>query len=312
MAVVSVVIPTRNRPEAVTQAIASVLRQTLSDIEVIVVIDGPDAQTEAVLLTVQDKRMRVIVNPQNVGLAEARNIGVRNAEGEWIAFLDDDDEWLPEKLAKQLRVAETLPGSHVFVVTQYLERTGTVERIWPEILPTTTKRFSEYMYCTRGMLLPSTYLASRQLMTDVPFTAGLRHIEDIDWLLRATADPRTKVGAVAEPLLIFNNFPTPGRESREFPWEIFYTWSISHRYLFTPIAFAFFIVKGVVPRARQAGASWRQLLHLLSAALLLGSFDVRTIFFFFTSSLFTVETRRKARELFSLRARQATQISKEL
>jgi hypothetical protein len=82
--------------------------------------------------------------------------------------------------------------------------------------------------------------------------------------------------------------------------------------MFTPIAFGFFIVKGVVPRARQAGASWRQLLHLLSAALLLGSFDIRIVFFFFASSLFTVETKRKVREFVSPRARQATQSPKDV
>jgi glycosyltransferase involved in cell wall biosynthesis len=296
MPTVSVVIPTKNRPETVQYAIRSVLNQTYDAQEIIVVIDGPDLPTEMAMKSLSDPRLKVVVNPQNVGLAESRNVGVRCAQGKWVAFLDDDDEWLPAKLAKQIRVAEDIGTSHVFVVSRFVERTDTMERIWPEMLPVDTDRFSEYLFCNRGMLLPSSYLVSRQLMNDVPFTAGLRHIEDLDWLLRATSDPRTRIGSVPEPMLIYNNYSKPDRESRNFPWQIFYSWSVQHRALFTPQSFAFFITKGVVPRAREAGASWRQLGHLLSAALFLGSFDLRTVFFFVASSCFTREFKRKARE----------------
>ena len=97
MVTVSAVIPTRGRPELLRRAVRSALAQTLRDIEVVVVIDGPDPVTHGVLqeLAQQDSRLRVLALPSSVGGSDARNRGVDAAAGEWIAFLDDDDEWLP-------------------------------------------------------------------------------------------------------------------------------------------------------------------------------------------------------------------------
>src|SRR5271155_4502466 len=74
-------------------------------IEVIVVIDGEDQATEKLLAGFEDARLQVIPLAVNVGGSEARNIGVRTENGEWIAFLDDDDEWFPHKIAMQLEAA---------------------------------------------------------------------------------------------------------------------------------------------------------------------------------------------------------------
>jgi len=308
---ISVVIPTWNRSVDVQSAVHSALRQSHRDLEVIVVVDGPQPATERALRNIADPRLRVITTPESVGLAEARNVGARSARGEWIAFLDDDDLWLRDKLEKQLRAASKFKGSHTLIVTQYLERTSTMERVWPETLPRDTCRFSEYIFCRRGMLLPSTYLASRALMLRVPFTKGLRHLEDTDWLLRAADDPLTKIGSVAEPLTIYNNVSTTGRESCDAPWRVFYVWGIANRRLFTDRAFSHYITRTIVPRAKEARASWRELFHLLSAALLLGSFNLEATLFFFASSIFARESKRKIRELLSPAARRARERAKD-
>src|SRR5580698_546767 len=111
---VSAVIPTRNRPALVSRAVQSVLRQTHSDIEAVVVIDGPDPETAAALEAIGDPRVRVIALAENVGGSEARNVGAREARGEWIALLDDDDEWLPEKIEKQIQSVLSSNGSILF------------------------------------------------------------------------------------------------------------------------------------------------------------------------------------------------------
>src|SRR6185436_11387163 len=99
---VSVVIPTRDRPHLVSAAIRSALAQSLREIEVIVVIDGPDARTEESIRLIEDDRLGTTTLPRPSGAPSARNAGVAAARGRWVAFLDDDDEWLPEKLARQL------------------------------------------------------------------------------------------------------------------------------------------------------------------------------------------------------------------
>jgi glycosyltransferase involved in cell wall biosynthesis len=94
MAIVSAVIPTRGRPELLRRAVRSALAQTLREIEVVVVIDGEDSVTRLAMKewAQQDARVHVVALDVSVGGSDARNRGVDAASGEWIAFLDDDDE----------------------------------------------------------------------------------------------------------------------------------------------------------------------------------------------------------------------------
>jgi glycosyltransferase involved in cell wall biosynthesis len=91
---ISVVIPTRNRAALVPRAVHSALAQTLRDIEVIVVVDGPDPDTVEALAAIDDPRLRVVALDASGGAPAARNVGARNAGAPWVALLDDDDEWL--------------------------------------------------------------------------------------------------------------------------------------------------------------------------------------------------------------------------
>ena len=96
------VIPAYNRAATIGAAIDSVLRQTWTDFELVVVDDGSTDGTLAAARAVADPRLRVVAAPRNLGAAGARNLGVAEARGTWIAFQDSDDEWLPEKLARQM------------------------------------------------------------------------------------------------------------------------------------------------------------------------------------------------------------------
>ena len=108
---VSVVIPAYNRAATIVAAIDSVLRQTWTDFELIVVDDGSTDGTLAAAAAVADPRLRLVPAPRNLGAAGARNLGVEEARGTWIAFQDSDDEWLPEKLAKQMARLATPPAA---------------------------------------------------------------------------------------------------------------------------------------------------------------------------------------------------------
>ena len=101
---VSVIIPTCNRPGLLPTAIRSVLGQSFSDFELVVVDDGSDTPIDGVVKAFQDERVRSIRHDNRRGGAAARNTGIRNSDGELVAFLDDDDEWYPEKLARQVSV----------------------------------------------------------------------------------------------------------------------------------------------------------------------------------------------------------------
>ena len=105
MSVVSVVIPTFKRPQLVLRAINSVLQQTHQELEVIVVANRLDLHTTQGVRSVPDPRVRLLGTPVPLSAGAARNAGVDQAKGEWVAFLDDDDEWLPNKIERQLEVA---------------------------------------------------------------------------------------------------------------------------------------------------------------------------------------------------------------
>lgn len=110
MPAVSIVLPAYNREATIMAAVQSVLRQTFSDFELLVVDDGSADATVARLQEIQDPRLRVIEHKVNQGPSQARNTGVEAAIAPWVAFQDSDDEWLPEKLERQM-ARLTAPGA---------------------------------------------------------------------------------------------------------------------------------------------------------------------------------------------------------
>jgi glycosyltransferase involved in cell wall biosynthesis len=122
---VSVVIPTRDRPKLLLRAIDSVLNQTHQEIEVIVVVDRPDPDTVFAVQSVGDPRLKLIVNTYSWTGAGARNAGADRATGEWIAFLDDDDEWLPNKLETQIAFASGRAPALVSCLSRIVTPTAT-------------------------------------------------------------------------------------------------------------------------------------------------------------------------------------------
>ncbi|MDZ7965195.1 MAG: glycosyltransferase family 2 protein [Nostoc sp. DedSLP03] len=102
---VSVIIPAYNTETYIGKAIESALKQTLTDIEVIMVDDGSSDKTVEVAKSFTDRRLKVIVNQQNVGAAAARNRAFRAAQGEWIAVLDSDDWYAPKRLENLVSLA---------------------------------------------------------------------------------------------------------------------------------------------------------------------------------------------------------------
>lgn len=99
---VSVIIPTYNRAYLIDKAINSVLSQTYRDYEIIIVDDGSTDNTREVVKGFVDSRINYIFHANNLGVSAARNTGIKASRGEYIALLDSDDEWLPEKLEKQV------------------------------------------------------------------------------------------------------------------------------------------------------------------------------------------------------------------
>jgi glycosyltransferase involved in cell wall biosynthesis len=200
---VSVVVPTRDRPELLRRAVTAILGQTYKGpVECLVVFD----QSEPELPWPGLPPGRTLVlrrNDRTPGLAGARNSGILAATGELVAFCDDDDEWLPEKLARQVARLLATPGAAVSttgILVRYQDRT--ITRLAPTILVT----HRQLLRSRLTELHPSTVLARRDRLLaqiglvdeDIPGS----YAEDYEWLLRAS-----RLGpllAVAEPLAIIH------------------------------------------------------------------------------------------------------------
>ncbi|MFG1922689.1 glycosyltransferase family 2 protein [Cryptosporangium sp. NPDC048952] len=240
----SVVIPTRNRPELVLRAVGSALAQTLRELEVVVVVDGPDPATREALAGIDDTRVRVVELEESGGAPNARNAGVQNADGEWTAFLDDDDEWLPEKLATQIALAALSPYSLPIVSSRLYMRTPRADVVLPRRLPGADEQPTEYLTVRRGVfhgdgfLQTSTILARTELLRRVPFTVGLRRLQELDWSLRCLEHEGVGLVYADEPLVIWHADENRKRISADAPWEQSIEWLKESRTRVTPRAYA--------------------------------------------------------------------------
>ncbi|HEU4348194.1 MAG TPA: glycosyltransferase family 2 protein [Actinoplanes sp.] len=243
---VSVVIPTRFRPDLVTRAVRSALAQTHGNLEVIVVVDGPDEDTGDALALIDDARLRVVVLPQRRGAPNARNVGAAEARARWTAYLDDDDEWLPEKIAVQLRLAAGATAASPIIATRLINRTPRADSIMPRRLPAPDEPVSEYLTVRRGLfygdgfIQTSTIMVPTELMHRVPFTVGLRRQQELDWTLRAVRHAGVELIFAAEPLVLWHQDEDRERISLEMPWREQLDWLRQSRDLFTPRAYAAF------------------------------------------------------------------------
>jgi len=103
---VSVILPTLTRLDFLRRAIETVLAQTYEDFEIVVVVDGPSPDVASFVSSHPDPRVRLVQRERNGGVAAARNSGLEAAHGRYVALLDDDDIWLPQKLARQVRLLD--------------------------------------------------------------------------------------------------------------------------------------------------------------------------------------------------------------
>ncbi|MEV7624787.1 glycosyltransferase [Actinoplanes sp. NPDC089786] len=243
---VSVVVPTRFRPDLVVRAVRSALAQTHGDLEVVVVIDGPDEPTEKALAALGDVRVRVITLPEKGGAPNARNQGARAATGKWVAYLDDDDEWLPSKLEIQLAAAAASTAALPVVASRLINRTPRADSIMPRRLPGPDEPISEYLTVRRGLfygdgfIQTSTIMAPAELFRLVPFTVGLRRQQELDWTLRALQQEGAELVYASEPLVLWHQDEDRERITLTAPWREQLKWLRANQTLFTPRAYAAF------------------------------------------------------------------------
>jgi O-antigen biosynthesis protein len=200
---VSVVITAFNRARLLARALESVIAQTFADFEVLVVDDCSRDDLESVVTGFRDRRLRYLRQPENRGVAAARNRGMRESRAPFVAFLDDDDEWFPDKLAQQIEVFRVAPPDVglVYTGTETVSDHGTRSLH----LPTASGDLYRELLVKNLLTGPTSVMIRRNVIAVVGFfDEELPAIEDFDYWLRVCR--RYKVARVGTPLARYNNF----------------------------------------------------------------------------------------------------------
>jgi glycosyltransferase involved in cell wall biosynthesis len=196
---ISCLIPTYNRASTLERAVRSVLSQSYTELECLVIDDASTDHTHEVLQSIIDVRLRIIKLDKNNGVSHARNQGAREAQGEWLAFLDSDDEWLPQKLEWQLNIAHQDPSLHLIHGEEIWVRNGV--RVNQRLKHKKGGGDQFYRSLDLCLICPSATMMKKQIFWQLGgFREDFEVCEDYDLWLKFLC--RYPVGFVEEPVVI--------------------------------------------------------------------------------------------------------------
>lgn len=194
----SAIIPTYNRDKFIVDAVNSVLTQSFTNFELIVIDDGSTDNTEKRLWECNDKRIRYFYQ-DNSGVSTARNRGIKESRGKYIAFLDSDDIWKPEKLEMTFRYINKFPDIKIFHTNEIWYRNEKLQNQKKKYRkPDGYAYYDSLLLCCIGM---STSVVKKDLFDEIGmFDESMPACEDYDLWLRATYKYEVKL--IEEPLTI--------------------------------------------------------------------------------------------------------------
>lgn len=202
---VSIILPTYNRAHSIRRSIESILRQTYPHWELLVIDDGSEDHTEEIIEEIAslDARVRYYRQPQNRGVAAARNEGIRQARYEYIAFQDSDDVWKEDKLEKQMQVFDEQPGvGMVYCAYEGTRQDGSIVRVPDSSIATEDLQGNLYRKLLQKNVIggPTAVICKECLDKVGVFDETVTCLEDWELFLRLAKE--YEIGYVEESLLI--------------------------------------------------------------------------------------------------------------
>lgn len=198
MAEVDIIIPVYNRVEMLHRAVSSVLSQTFSSFELTVVDDGSTEDLSAIKGTIEEAEHRFL-RIEHSGVATARNIGVGEGSAPWVAFLDSDDEWFPEKLERQIEFHKENPNIRISQCEEHWNRNGRRVNKHHKHRQARGDAFEQSLELC--CISPSSVLIERKLFEEHRgFDSQFRVCEDYDLWVRITQ--QESVGFISDPLVM--------------------------------------------------------------------------------------------------------------
>ena len=218
----------------------------MQDFEIIVVVDGPNPATTAALAEITDPRLSVLVSDQPRGPGPARNRGAAAARGHWLAFLDDDDEFLPPKLERMLQVAA---GRTIMLASRARVLMPEADYVWPRELYRPDMPIDDYLFDRRTLfrgaryMQTSSYMLPREVFERTQFGTS-SHQEDTTLLLRVTKQAGIPLEMLEDTLVIVHAEAAPDSAGASlgpnYDWRAMLRWAHESRPLLTRRAFSGF------------------------------------------------------------------------
>lgn len=215
---ISVIIPTYNRVGLLGRSIQSVLTQTYTNLELLIIDDCSRDNTGEFVKSLSDERIRYYRNDHNMGLSRTKNVGVSLAKGELLAFQDDDDEWLPDKLMRLMEVWKKESDEETGMIYHEMQEQGASSYIPSRDIPLEWKSTEIFRHMLLYPMIGATASLIRKSCLDElgGFNEKLGSIEDYEFYLRMAK--KYKVLFVGEPLMII--YDTPGSVNKRFKSKI--------------------------------------------------------------------------------------------
>ena len=282
---ISVLIPTYNREKILPISINSALSQTYKNFEVVVIDDCSTDDTEAVVDRYDPNVVRYVKHSSNFGGAVARNTGIDAAKGEYIAFLDSDDAWVPNKL--ELQYAHIQGCNFPEKVVSYTQVFHSLEGISSSTFNTfnpmyykpkrgkdKSKTVGDYILCDKGKMLTSTLMLNHQLAKKVRFRDKLRKHQDWDFCLRLEAEGAC-FSFLGKPLTVWNGDSTFEHVGRNPNYELSELWLEECRQYLSPKAIARFNMTRILPALMEKRIRKAYAQRLLAESWLLGQVPLK-------------------------------------
>ncbi|MCM2130916.1 glycosyltransferase family 2 protein [Larsenimonas rhizosphaerae] len=212
----SVIMPIYNVEAFVAEAIDSVLAQTLGDFELLIIDDLGNDGSRRICEQYDDSRIRIVTHPVNRGLAGARNTGIREARGRFMAFIDSDDIWMPEKLARHLAHFEHGPDVGLsFSRSAFIDAGGHPMNYYQ--MPQLTNITAGYLFCRNPVGNGSAPVLRREALEGIAYRADisgeknavcyfderLRRSEDIECWVRVALQTTWRIEGINQPLTLY-------------------------------------------------------------------------------------------------------------
>jgi len=242
---ITIILPCYNSSRTIERAIKSTIKQTYQNFELIVIDDGStdSEQTKIIIHKFNDERIILISHKTNKNGASARNTGIKEAKGEYIAFLDADDEWLPQHLEKSL--AAIKEKSCDLIYSKCLVKTSNFpDIVMPQYPIKKNEKVGNYLFCNNGYIATPSIFVKTSCAKKILFNEKLIRHQDYDFLLRyenakGTITMLNYTGTIV-------HWENNNIEKKGGTWEYSLNWAIEYKKYLSIHAYSCFVFKNVI------------------------------------------------------------------